>query len=1106
MSDRVALRFLTGFGTVLAALALCHVLTPSQAAESDPDPSDSISIPRGEGRGHSGSDAERRFGGVSSESGVLLGAQTIPQDVPADEIRFGDLFAPLPARDREALIFGKANGEMAVLIVEDFQLQALYSSDGGATFDAEVVAAGDSGEPMVYRGAVATLAGDGTLYAAYRAGDPYADLGVQAVTSHDMGRTWSSPVTLVAYGEPGHGVGFVRVASNASGRVAVGYRDWWDLHPYVTVSSDYGATWTDPVRVDPGLGGTQPAQRLDLEVDGAGIVHVTYNQGRGSGREIWYTRSTDGGQTFESERSMDAVLPAGGRERAENPDMALAGDGSVLIAFWDEYDTDRLYVLRSTDAGLSFTHTHTRSLGDTNVPVSLALFTSPGVPSLMLGVAELADGTGDVDVGPLTVERSTDNGVSFSAPQSLASEATFGGASPSVAMVRTADGNWAAAWADARNDSFFNWMTDIYVSVSTNDGSSWGTSVRVDGDAAGSAASTRARIATVYSDDLVLSYVDRRDDGRDENVYSNRSAAASLDFSTNEQRIDTDARQRNVSLVQTNAVAADGAGHVYVVLQAFTTGPYSDVYVVASADGGYTFATPQKVSRGVAGERPRYVPQIAATSDGYVYAAYKDEDPVTGTQLRFNYSTDYGSTWQPSDRLLGDIGLSLVNYIHPEFHLVALPGGRVYVVWSDGIDVFLARSTDGGQTFVTDDVDQDDRPIRTNGQPVLCAQGDQVVLVFNSRALAGANSPSIWGTVSSDGGENWSTSTNLRSGTMSNYTWSVFPHVDCGDANKAVAVWSDYRNLVYQVYANQFNGSSWQGDIPIGSTPANNEYLARALFTSNDDVLLTYYEDPTGELYTALSTDKGQSFAAPVRRDTGDVNPDAVSFGPLLTTDGLGNVWLSWMEYTSGLASIAGMLSTDYGLNFGSIHRLNRESPQGCHINRYWYGQYSVATAGEAYFTWSGERDSYFYDSMMNAWDLDDFDRDQTSSSTDCNDEDPGVFADPALVTDVDVDGTAGGIEVSWASQATGAGAATVYDVVTGRVSELRSEGGYLSASCLMDDAGEPPYVDTRGDPPPGDADYYLLRAQNSCATASYGDSSVAPDPRDDLDASSPCP
>lgn len=77
------------------------------------------------------------------------------------------------------------------------------------------------------------------------------------------------------------------------------------------------------------------------------------------------------------------------------------------------------------------------------------------------------------------------------------------------------------------------------------------------------------------------------------------------------------------------------------------------------------------------------------------------------------------------------------------------------------------------------------------------------------------------------------------------------------------------------------------------------------------------------------------------------------------------------------------------------------------------------------------------------------------------------------------------------------------FDLVKGLLSDLTSSGSYTQAVCLGTFTANPA-VDTEL-PPPGDGFYYLARGRSCCTWQGYGDSTIVPDPRDDLDYG-PCP
>ncbi len=135
-----------------------------------------------------------------------------------------------------------------------------------------------------------------------------------------------------------------------------------------------------------------------------------------------------------------------------------------------------------------------------------------------------------------------------------------------------------------------------------------------------------------------------------------------------------------------------------------------------------------------------------------------------------------------------------------------------------------------------------------------------------------------------------------------------------------------------------------------------------------------------------------------------------------------------------------------------------------------------------------------------------DTDLDGAGDACDCAPADATAQAVPVEVAGVMLEETAGTVSVSWNEQAAATGSGTVYDVVRAVLSQVRQSGGYLTATCLASGTSPPPVVDASAGPAVGDVVGYLVRARNACATATFGDGTPLPDPRDALDAGAVCP
>jgi len=135
-----------------------------------------------------------------------------------------------------------------------------------------------------------------------------------------------------------------------------------------------------------------------------------------------------------------------------------------------------------------------------------------------------------------------------------------------------------------------------------------------------------------------------------------------------------------------------------------------------------------------------------------------------------------------------------------------------------------------------------------------------------------------------------------------------------------------------------------------------------------------------------------------------------------------------------------------------------------------------------------------------------DGDGDGVNDACDCAALDAGTYASPGAIPRMRLSGTPP-YALFWDALAGVAGPATTTAVVSGRATALRADHGYASACDLAVSQAGTTLVDARADPPPGEAYYYLVRAQNACGAGTFGDGTPVPDPRDALDSGTrpPC-
>ena len=273
---------------------------------------------------------------------------------------------------------------------------------------------------------------------------------------------------------------------------------------------DTGTTWVQAANASPLAGGASEYQQKEwIAVDtrasgpGAGNVYVCWDRVIAPDllqRSIQFSRSTDGGQTFTQLAGGLSSSPttSTGCQVAVNP---LNGDVYVAWVDYNDLSTIQNHFRRSTDHGVTFGPDIVvasvgfaatpfdcgfgfpipvfldKELGNETRPILSLLYPSLAVNPVTgdIYVAREQAGLAGGDESDISVSRSADGGMTWSAPARINSVATGQQFFPSVAV--NSDGRIGVMYYSTQN-SPTDRLIDVYEVVSQN-GLTWSAPIRV---------------------------------------------------------------------------------------------------------------------------------------------------------------------------------------------------------------------------------------------------------------------------------------------------------------------------------------------------------------------------------------------------------------------------------------------------------------------------------------------------------------------------------------------------------------------------------------------------------------------------------------------------
>jgi hypothetical protein len=319
------------------------------------------------------------------------------------------------------------------------------------------------------------------------------------------------------------------IAVDSSGTIYVVWQDnregREDSDIYFAKSTDGGANFGTNVRVDHNGTGLYDQQYPCIAVDGDSNIYVAWEDERNekNDRDIYFTKSTDGGSSFNSPDVL--VDDDTGTGLQKYPKMALEENGGsphIYLVWQDEragggnYD---IYFSKSTDGGATWGDGLDNDNDDIGTDYTIGAQEHPSITLDGNGnIVVIWDDEREGNYKTLYMCNSSDGGDSWGVNTNI-TDAYTDNSDQAFPVISTFGNYMCVAWVDNRNDEV---KSDIYFAISENNGATFGPFLKVD-QGPDDTIQSQPRIIMISAVTAYIVWEDNRDDTRGNDIYFAKS-------------------------------------------------------------------------------------------------------------------------------------------------------------------------------------------------------------------------------------------------------------------------------------------------------------------------------------------------------------------------------------------------------------------------------------------------------------------------------------------------------------------------------------------------------------------------------------------------------